>query len=201
MKNRALIDYEEQTIIVRPEKDGGWFKAGDKELTILQEIKRDLFVKIGVSGENQIFRKDMQNEFYSEVYRIISEKYGWERYYKQIKIIFSPENIKKALPELEENLGRTVMQKLVEDNKLKLDQAIVDRLNKSAEKNFNKNIENLYYGDTTYFLPKDYLKAQESLAYYLVDWSSMDIILSPNKDDNIVDFLGIDDLFLDEFEC
>ncbi len=104
MKNRALIDYEEQTIIVRPLEDGGWFQADDKDLTKLQKEKRILFQKYGVSKENQIFLKDKQNEFYPELYKNIKRKYGWDRYFKQIKIIFSPENIKNAMPELQDDL-------------------------------------------------------------------------------------------------
>ena len=35
MCDRALIDYEIQTVIVRNKKDGEWFQAGDEELSYL----------------------------------------------------------------------------------------------------------------------------------------------------------------------
>lgn len=199
MKNRALIDYEEQTVIVRPNDEGGWFTAGDKELTKLQEIKRALFKKYGVSGENQVFLKDMQGEFYPEMYGIMKKKYGWDRYFKQIKIIFSPENIKKAMPELQDNLEKSELWTLIENNKLALNQEVVKRINRNAEKIFDKNIVDNYYGKTTYFLPANYRESQRSLCYYLVDWKSME------ESNNIVnekqyDTIEIDDLFFDLME-
>lgn len=204
MKNRALIDYEEQTVIVRSEENGGWFKAGDKELTILQSIKRNLFQKYGVTGERQVFQRGKQNEFYPEIYEIIKKEYGWDRYFKQIRIIFSPQNIQKAMPELQDDLKKSEIWKLVERNKLALNEEVVNRLNRNAEKIFDDNVVNNCTGKTTFLLPINYREAQRSLCYYLVDWKSMDDLYQNelNKENNksFQDTIEIDDLFFDLME-
>lgn len=196
MCNRSLIDYEIQTIIVRPESEGGWFQAGDEELAKLQEIRRDTLNKMGLAGERQVFYKNRQDEYYKEVYRIIKDEYGWDRYFKQIKIIFNQKNISKAIPELEEDFRNETMRSLTEDKMLKLNEEIVNRMNTDAENQFNKTIENVYHGKSTFLFPVNYLEAQKSLTYYLIDLKSMveDISIKKLVKD---DFQDLDDLFID----
>jgi len=196
MCDRSLIDYEIQTIIVRPNEAGGWFQAGDAELAELQTIRKDILRKMGLAREMQVFFKNKQDEFYKEVYKIIKEKHGWDRYFKQIKIIFNPENIMKSIPELEADIRKEARRNIIENKMLELNEAIVDRMNRDAENQFNRTIENYYHGKSRFLFPQNYIEAQKSLTYYLMDLKSMveDVSIKKLLQE---DFQELDDLFID----
>ncbi len=80
-----------------------------------------------------------------------------------------------------------------------LNEAVVNRINQHANRTFDKNIEDNYLGKTTYLLPIDYIEAQKSLCFYLVDWKSMDNN-QQNNNDIYSNTIEIDDLFFDLME-
>lgn len=196
MCDRSLIDYEIQTVIVRPIEDGGWFLATDSDLAELQKIKKDILRKMGLAREMQVFFKNKQDEFYREVYSVIKERRGWDRYFKQIKIIFDPDNIAKSIPELEEDIRKEAKRNIINDKMLELNEKIVNRMNEDAEHQFNKCIENYDQGYSTFLFPSNYIEAQKSLSHYLIDLKSMaeDISIKKLLQD---EYQELDDLFLD----
>lgn len=197
MCDRSLIDYEIETIIVRPNSEGGWFKAEDKDIAELQLIIKDNLRKRGLTKEREIFNKNMQGDFYSEVNNTIKERFGWDRYFKQIKIIFNPENIRKSMQELEEDFLKEVEHSMIKNKILELNEKIVTRMNDDAVNRWNKTIENYYNGKSTFLFPSNYIEAQESLTRCLIDIKYIAKNVPPLLELSSVDMQELDDLFMD----
>lgn len=125
LKSRRLIEYEMQTVIIKHDERGKeiYFEAGDEEKKAILEVERHVLRNImGYDKMIQIFLKFKQKEFYEKVNDLLYKYYGWHHYYKQIKIIYTPEGVKQALPELEIKLQKEI-----------LNQKIVDYLNTNAK--------------------------------------------------------------------
>ena len=172
MCDRSLIDFEIQTIIVRSGEDT-WFKADDEDLALLQKAKREVLLKFGLTRESQVFYRNKQDKFYEEVNNIIYDKYGWKRYFKQIKIVFDPDNIKKAIPELEMDIQRETFRNMIQEKKLELNERIVNRMQTDAANKYNKAIEKCLNEESSFLYPSNYFEAQSSLTYYLINLKSM----------------------------
>ena len=99
---------------------------------------------------------NQQKKFYSLVNKELFEEYGYNRYYKQIKIIYNQENMITALPVTEIQL-----------QKLMLNNEVVDYLNNEAEKINNSWIDSYENGETDKY-PYIYLKAQQMLVNELI---------------------------------
>ena len=78
----------------------------------------------------QVFCRFRQKEFYDKVNEIIFEKYGWKYYFKQIKVIYTPEDIHEALPKME-----TLLQKEILNNK------IAEFMDTNAKEIYQKNLD------------------------------------------------------------
>lgn len=133
LKNRKLIMYEIQTVIVEHDENGKerYFLAlDDDKKKILQAERYILHNVMGYEKMFQVFIRFQQGEFYQKVNNYIFEKYGWNYYFKQVKVIYTPEDVREALPQMEIELQKEL-----------LNQKVVDFLNNNAEEFYNKKID------------------------------------------------------------
>ena len=201
MCDRALIDYEIQTIIVKPNSE--WFKASDSDIAKLQTVRRSVLKEMGLAKEKEAFYRGVQNEYYHKVNSIIKQQYQWVRYFKQIKIIFNPKNISDAIPELEQEINRERRRQIIDDKKSCLNNEVVNRMNRDAARRNDEAINNCCSGKGYFLFPIDYIEAQKSLTDYLINlesYSGKDDIQSTNLDFSNISIPEIDDLFLDLLE-
>ena len=106
MKNRKLITYEIQTVIVTKDKRGKeqYFEATDLQKKQILEVERHVLHNImGYEKMFQVFIRFQQADFYQQVNDLLYQQYGWNHYFKQIKVIYTFDGVKEALPELEKN--------------------------------------------------------------------------------------------------
>lgn len=116
LKSRKLITYEIQTIISQKDAKGDWqyFEANDDQKKKILEMEHYvLHVMMGYEKMFQVFISFRQAEFYRKVTELLRKKYGWNHYFKQIKIIYTPEGVKDALPELTAKLRFELNGKVV----------------------------------------------------------------------------------------
>lgn len=177
LRGRKLIEYEMQTIIIQKDEFGNdcFFSATDEQKKRILEVERYvLHTLMGYERMFFVFLYSKQKEFYEKTNRILKNTYGWEHYYKQIKIIYTPDGVKEALPELEAQLQRAV-----------LNDKVVSYLNKNASENYQnqlkkyeekeKELMGQYWGSPSYkeldklWTPPDtYVTAQHILTNALV---------------------------------
>ena len=112
---------------------------------------------MGLSKERDVFNRGKQEEYYNRINEIIYKDRGWLRYFKQIKIIFNPKNIKRTIPELEKELEISEFSDVVCDKKYLLNEAVIGRMNEDAQNKFNNNKEKYGNKETTFRLPNDYV--------------------------------------------
>ena len=79
----------------------------------------------------QVFCRFKQDEYYRKVNARLHELYGWDHYFKQVKLIYTPEDIVEALPRIE-----------IELQKEMLNEKIIDFLNSNAQEKYEKEKEN-----------------------------------------------------------
>lgn len=134
LKNRKLLIYEVQTMIVYTDtetKKEKYMIALDEDKKRILQVERYVLKNVmGYEKMIQVFCRFRQNEFYQEVNARLNELYGWDHYYKQIKVIYTPEDIKEALPQIKINLQKEL-----------LNQKIIDFLNTNAEETYKKKRE------------------------------------------------------------
>lgn len=126
LKNRKLLSYQEQIIIV-PVKGVG-FIASDDDIRRLDAVAHSVLESMGLISMIQVYCKFKSREFYDEVNDRLRELYGWKYSFKQYKLIYTPENIIKAIPESEVELQR-----------LTLNDSIIETINDGASKLLEKN--------------------------------------------------------------
>ena len=177
LRNRRLIDWENQTVI-KGEKNHQehWFVANVDEKAKILEAEYEILRKMKCNTMFQMISKGIQDEFYESVYNLIS-KYGWNHYYKRIKIIFNANNIQESIPEVEVNL-----------NKQLLNLEVINYLNNEAVKIYDANIEdynntldtavktnmNIQWAINRFKLPDNYVMAQKLLADELISINDSD---------------------------
>lgn len=126
LKNRKLLSYQEQIIIVPIKGDG--FIASDNDIRRLDAVAHSVLESMGLISMIQVYCKFKSREFYDEVNERLSELYGWRYSFKQYKLIYTPENIIRAIPESEIELQR-----------LTLNDSIIETINDGATKLLEKN--------------------------------------------------------------
>ena len=151
LKNRKLITYEIQMVIVEHDQKGRerhFLASDDDKKNILQAERHILHNVMGYDKMFQVFIRYQQGEFYQKVGNLIHEKYGWDYYYKQVKVIYTPEDIREALPQMEINLQKEL-----------LNRKVIDFLNNNAQEFYNKKVEE--YEEKTKNLIKEYIGEPE----------------------------------------
>ncbi len=172
LKNRKLIEYELQTVIV--DNENNYFGADDNDKRrILQEERYVLHNVMGYEKMIQVFCRFKQDEYYRMVNQRLSDLYGWHHYYKQIKIIYTQKDVLEAIPKTEIDLQKELLNK-----------KIADVLNEDAQKKYEVeeerweiNCRNLFWGDYKNYkfsndkpwkIPDTYLDAQRILVDELI---------------------------------
>lgn len=134
LKNRKLINYQIQTVIVTTDEETGkdkYFLATDDNLKSILDVERYVLHDVlGYEKIFQVFLRFKQKEYYQKINDILYDRYGWHYYFKQVKIIYVQENIQKVLPEAELNLKKQF-----------LNEKVVSFLNENAENEFKKQKE------------------------------------------------------------
>ena len=167
LKNRKLINYQIQTVIVTIDEETGkdkYFLATDDNLKSILEVERYVLHDVlGFEKIFQVFLRFKQKEYYQKINEILYERYGWHYYFKQVKIIYVQENVQKALPESELNLKKQFLNKKV-----------VSFLNENAKNEFKKQREkysakyeelvNKWWGD-----PEDIPNSEKSELWKMPD--------------------------------
>lgn len=177
LQNRKLILYEKQTVIVKSEKGSTaeqYFLADDiDKKRILREERYVLKNVMGYEKMIQVYCRFKQDEFYRKVNERLNELYGWNFYFKQIKVIFTQEDIIEALPQVEIELQKEIL-----NNK------IIDCLSSNAKDYYSKEREK-------WKIPDVYLMAQHILTDELIKIGNHNIVFSREQFD-----AELDDLFM-----
>lgn len=198
LKNRKLIIYEIQTVIVEKEgKEQNYFLANDENKKRILQVERSILKNVmGFEKIIQVYFKFKQEEYYRLVNERLYELYGWSYYFKQIKIISVKEDIIEALPQVE-----------IDFKKELLNMNIIDYLKKNAEDKYKKDkydIPNIWgkfdeIGKSSVFqIPDTYVTAQNILTEELIR-----IGKNNRNTSHIMGFVyddkDLDDLFLDRY--
>lgn len=155
LHNRKLIIYEPQTIIC--EKDGNKDKfhvAEDWEKKAILQVERRVLKQIyGYENIFQIYIRGQQKEYFAKINEILNKQYKWNRYFKQIKLIYNQEQLQEAIPDTK-----------AEIEKEKLNEKIVTALNNEASEKYNKQKQK-YIEDTA----ARWNECEDGKAPYLAD--------------------------------
>lgn len=174
LKNRKLILWELQTVIVVINENGKevYFLADDEEKKRILQVERYILKNVmGYEKIFQIFSKNKQIEYYQKVNEKLYELYGWHHYFKQIKLIYTPEDVIEAIQQSEIELQKEI-----------LNEKIITALNDNAKekydtenKKWEETCKNLIWGDyrdsVIYrkWLPDTYIEAQRILTDELIN--------------------------------
>ena len=178
LRDRALIEYKIETVIVPADSWKPWFAANDREEEEILKARHQVLEEMGLLKEQQVYCTYRQGEYFDRVNEILKEQHGWKRFFRQIKIIYNLENMQRAIPKLEAELDM-----------YNLNGKIVNALNDEAVSTYDKAMQN-YMNGAPWQPPENYLRAQTMLADYLI---------SINESKDTIDYLlAHPDLEVDE---
>ncbi len=175
LKNRKLLIWEMQTIIVTFDENGKekYFLADDEDKKKILQVERYVLKNVmGYEKIIQVFCRFKQNEYYRLVNDKIYELYGWHHYFKQIKLIYTQKDVLEAIQQSEIDFQKTL-----------LNEKIINVLNDNAQEKYNTEKQkleemrnNLIWGDyksisesKTWVIPDTYLEAQHILTDELIN--------------------------------
>lgn len=199
LRNRKLITYEVQTIII--DSNGNSIEADDEQKKKILQMERYVLCDL-MEYENiiQVFSKFQQVEFYSKVSEMLNINYGWSRYFKQLKIIYLPDGIREVLPEAKIKLQRELLNEKVVDC-LEVNAKNIFEKNKSESQKHENELMNKYWGeipqdinDNIWCPPDTYLNAQNILTNELIKIGHKDMKFS--KEEFIESNADLDELFI-----
>lgn len=132
LKSRRLIDYQEQRIIVLlPDTNSYGYSdiivADDYQLETILKAERTVLDSFGLNRVEHVYLTKRTKEFYSKVSEIINE-YGWDYYYKQIKIVYNQKNTENYISKLENEIVKL---------KSELNNELIASLNKQIDKKYD----------------------------------------------------------------
>nr|DAV24338.1 MAG TPA: hypothetical protein [Bacteriophage sp.] len=199
LRNRKLITYEVQTIII--DSNGNSIEADDEQKKkILQMERYVLYNLMGYENIIQVFSKFQQVEFYSKVSEMLNINYGWSRYFKQLKIIYLPDGIREVLPEAKIKLQRELLNEKIIDC-LEINAKNIFEKNKLESQKHENELMNKYWGqmsqdinDNIWCPPDTYLNAQNILTNELIKIGHKDMKFS--KEEFIESNADLDELFI-----
>lgn len=178
LKNRCLISYSEQIVIV--DQNNETKIASDKEIKLINSIYKQVLNEMKYISLTQVFLKFKGDDFYNRVNEILYERYKWQYTYKQYKLIYTKEDVIQEIPNVEARI-----------TKLQLNDKVINVMNLQANKKYNDNQSKLkeeinkylgsdkVWGDVSesivdkkqlnLFVYKDnYVEIQKELAEYLL---------------------------------
>lgn len=117
LKDRSLIDWSMQTIIVVPPDEGEKYShhyvADDNEIKKILSVERKVLKDMGFESKSHVMCKMKMQIFYDNVNTLLFELYGWERKYERIKLNFNKKDVKEALLQDEYKLQRLLLNDLI----------------------------------------------------------------------------------------
>lgn len=192
LKNRKLLIWDLQTVIVTMDEKHKekYFLAGDEDKKKILQIERYILKNVmGFEKIIQVFCRFKQNEYYTLVNNKLFELYGWNYYFKQIKLIYTQKDVLDAIQQSEVDLQKAL-----------LNEKIIQTLNDNAKEKYRTDKQkleqtrsNLVWGDYKYIaksgvwnIPDTYLEAQRILTEELINIGHKDnkFLLEQFEDDN-----------------
>jgi|GEM_PF-4661891 len=146
MKRRRLLDYYEAFIIVR---NGIAEDGTDKE--------RKLYLEAGKSVLSDMHCKYIPfnriSEYYCKLTKKLQERYGWERAFQEVRLIYSQKYIAQDIPVVESEF-KSMMRK----NSIDLNKNFTNFLEEQARSQYSKRVEfenELISGDVKKYIDND----------------------------------------------
>lgn len=156
-------------------KNGVNWIANVEEEQMIIDAKREVLNKMGMKNIQQVHRTFKVNPFYNEVNKLLYKNYGWNKCYAVYKI--------NATDKINENLKHFMIN--VYDERLKLNEKVINYFNDDAKNKFNKNLNDrikqdeevweiiLNDKDTTikdiFKISNDYVNIQKMISKYLLE--------------------------------
>lgn len=192
LKNRKLLIWDLQTVIVTMDEKHKekYFLANDEDKKKILQIERYILKNVmGFEKIIQVFCRFKQNEYYTLVNNKLFELYGWNYYFKQIKLIYTQKDVLEAIQQSEVDLQKAL-----------LNEKIIQTLNDNAKEKYRtdklkleQTRSNLVWGDYKYIaksgvwnIPDTYLEAQRILTEELINIGHKDnkFLLEQFEEDN-----------------
>lgn len=149
LKDRSLIDWSMQTMIVVPpdeeEKYSHHYVANDNEIKKILSVERKVLKDMGFESKSHVMCKMKMQIFYDNVNKLLFELYGWERKYERIKLNFNKKDVKEALLQDEYKLQRLLLNDLIIEAVDKNAQSTVDKRMEKALVEYEEYTKN-YFG-------------------------------------------------------
>lgn len=131
LQRRCLIKYSKPYMIGELDKEGfiRYREATDSEIKYILKTKRALLNTLGVEDEIAIHWKGLSSEYYRMLDETFEEEQEWYKVYEAYKIIYNKEDIIETLPQDKLRL-----------EKMGLNTAVIEKMNKQAENLYQKKI-------------------------------------------------------------
>ena len=187
LRNRRLLEYEVQTVIVVRNEKGKdeYFVANDEEKKRILNAERYILHNVmGYETMTQMFVSYKQKEFYEKVNAFLNESCGWHHYYKQVKIICVPETIREILPSEEIELQRSLLNDKVVGFLYNNARELFDKSQKEYSEAVNAYIKSGFTSlpdNAKWTYPSTYVAAQKALTDELIKIGHKDMDFS-NKE-------------------
>lgn len=155
LRNRRLIDFEKHTVINKGGKK--YYKASPQNLKDILDTERTVLEEMGYEKMIQVQLSSRTGEFYERVNEILWGKYKIAFYFKQIQIVYVHDQIIKALPDVERELEKEL-----------LNSEIIKSLNKQADELYEEKRNAYLSGESNWCPPQSYIYAQRFLTDQLI---------------------------------
>ena len=174
LKDRSLIAWNTQIMIVVPSEDGKFshhYVANDEEIKKILKVERKVLKDMGFENKSHVMCKMKMPQFYENVNNLLFELYGWERKYERIKLNFNKSDVKEALLQDEYRLQMLLLNDLIVDAIDKNAQVVVDNRMEKALKEYEEYTKD-YFGkppkleeiDDIFTYPKYFVDIQKRLS-------------------------------------
>lgn len=141
LKDRSLIDWSTQIMIVLPSEEGKFghhYAANDDEIKKILAVERKVLKNMGFESKSHVMCKMKMPQFYENVNNMLFQLYGWERKYERIKLNFNKSDVKEALLQDEYKLQMLLLNDLIIEAIDKNAQVTVDNRMKKALKEYEE---------------------------------------------------------------
>lgn len=204
LRDRSLIDWNTQTMIVVPDIEDNYshhYIANDDEIKKILAVERKVLKDMGFENKSHVMCKMKMPQFYENVNNLLFELYGWERKYERIKLNFNKTDVKEALIQDEYRLQMQMLNDLVIEAVDKNAQVTVDNRMKKALIEYEEYTKD-YFGkppkldeiDDIFTYPKYFVDIQKKLSQKFLSIKNAEKERREKKNSIGVD-KEIDDLF------
>lgn len=173
--DRKIITCDKQYRIVT--KDGRDLAANEVEVSQILRVEYQVLLDMGYKKIQQVFLSGKRNEFYNDVGTILYQKYGYDRYYTALNIIYAHENVIESLEQNKLELTKIDLNQLTTN-------AVTKTMNtkkKNHENKIKKEQDNIKVGllkkestkehmTNSKFYPSNYEEINKVLAQGLLSY-------------------------------